>query len=118
MIHSIQQMRQASPAFRHVLLKSEKKRIVGVIAFVSFFAILAAHIRAGLGNGRLDPGCGCADDRVRIGPLSRREPTLLERRCYANNRALQPADSAYPGVISVNASSIRSTSSRIIRIAW
>jgi len=42
MIHSIQQMREASPAFRHVLLKSEKKRIVGVIAFVSFFAILAA----------------------------------------------------------------------------
>ena len=42
MIHSIQQMRQASPAFRHVLLKSEEKRIVGVIAFVSFFAILAA----------------------------------------------------------------------------
>jgi hypothetical protein len=42
MIHSIQQMRLASPAFRHVLLKSEKKRIVGVIAFVSFFAILAA----------------------------------------------------------------------------
>src|SRR5882672_7232247 len=42
MIHSIQQMREASPAFRQVLLKSEKKRIVGVIAFVSFFAILAA----------------------------------------------------------------------------
>src|SRR5947207_8648857 len=42
MIHSIQQMRATSPAFRQVLLKSEKKRIVGVIAFVSFFAILAA----------------------------------------------------------------------------
>ena len=41
MIHSIQQMREASPAFRQALLKSEKKRIVGVIAFVSFFAVLA-----------------------------------------------------------------------------
>ena len=35
-------MREASPAFRNALLKSEKKRIVGVIAFVSFFAVLAA----------------------------------------------------------------------------
>lgn len=39
---SIQQMRETSPAFRDALLKSEKKRIVGVIAFVSFFAVLAA----------------------------------------------------------------------------
>jgi serine phosphatase RsbU (regulator of sigma subunit) len=38
---SIQQMRESSPAFRNALLKSEKKRIVGVIAFVSFFALLA-----------------------------------------------------------------------------
>src|SRR5690349_9294585 len=38
---SIQQMRHASPAFRNALLKSEEKRIVGVIAFVSFFAVLA-----------------------------------------------------------------------------
>jgi hypothetical protein len=30
------------PAFRHALLTSEKKRIVGVIAFVAFFAVLAA----------------------------------------------------------------------------
>jgi len=42
MIYSNQQMREASPAFRQALLKSEKKRIVGVIAFVSFFAFLAA----------------------------------------------------------------------------
>jgi serine phosphatase RsbU (regulator of sigma subunit) len=42
MIHSIQQMREASQAFRHALLKSEKKRIIGVIAFASFFAVLAA----------------------------------------------------------------------------
>jgi len=34
-------MREASPAFRNALLKSEKKRIVGVIAFVSLFALLA-----------------------------------------------------------------------------
>ena len=42
MIHSIQQMREASQAFRHALLKSEKKRIIGVIVFVSFFAVLGA----------------------------------------------------------------------------
>jgi serine phosphatase RsbU (regulator of sigma subunit) len=41
MTHTIQPMREASPAFRHALLESEKKRIVGVIAFVSFFAVLA-----------------------------------------------------------------------------
>ena len=34
--------REASPAFRQALLTSEKKRIVGVVAFVLFFAILAA----------------------------------------------------------------------------
>lgn len=34
-------MRKTSPAFRQALLKSEKKRIVGVIAFVAFFAVLA-----------------------------------------------------------------------------
>jgi uncharacterized membrane protein len=42
MIHSIQQMREASQAFRHALLRSEKKRIIGVIVFVSFFAVLGA----------------------------------------------------------------------------
>ena len=41
MIHSIQHLRKASPAFRQALLESEKKRIVGVIAFVLFFAVLA-----------------------------------------------------------------------------
>ena len=35
-------MRETSPAFRNTLLKSERKRIVGVIAFVSFFIVLAA----------------------------------------------------------------------------
>jgi serine phosphatase RsbU (regulator of sigma subunit) len=35
------QMRDTSLAFRTALLKSEKKRIVGVIVFVSFFAVLA-----------------------------------------------------------------------------
>ena len=39
--NSGRQTRESSPAFRHALLTSEKKRIVGVIAFVSFFAILA-----------------------------------------------------------------------------
>jgi hypothetical protein len=42
MIDSFQQMRETSPAFCHTLLQSEKKRIVGVIAFVSFFTALAA----------------------------------------------------------------------------
>jgi serine phosphatase RsbU (regulator of sigma subunit) len=41
MTHAIQQMREASLGFRHALLKSEKKRIVGVIVFVCFFAVLA-----------------------------------------------------------------------------
>jgi serine phosphatase RsbU (regulator of sigma subunit) len=41
MSSSIQAMRAASPAFRQALLTSEKKRIVGVIAFVAFFAVLA-----------------------------------------------------------------------------
>src|SRR6516225_6798151 len=41
MTSSIQQMREASPAFRQALLKSEKKRILGVIAFVALFAVLA-----------------------------------------------------------------------------
>ena len=41
MTSSIQQMRETSPAFRRALLKSEKKRILGVIAFVAFFAVLA-----------------------------------------------------------------------------
>ena len=41
MIHAIHQMRETSLAFRHALLKSEKKRIVGVIVFVCFFAVLA-----------------------------------------------------------------------------
>src|ERR1700757_1323335 len=42
MTHAIQQMRETSLAFRHALLKSEKKRIVGVIVFVCCFAVLAA----------------------------------------------------------------------------
>lgn len=42
MIDSFQQIRETSPAFCHALLQSEKKRIVGVIAFVSFFTALAA----------------------------------------------------------------------------
>jgi serine phosphatase RsbU (regulator of sigma subunit) len=42
MTHAIQQMRETSVAFRHALLKSEKKRIVGVIVFVCCFAVLAA----------------------------------------------------------------------------
>ena len=41
MTFSIHQMREASPAFRQALLKSEQKRIAGVIAFVAFFAVLA-----------------------------------------------------------------------------
>jgi len=42
MTHAIQQMRETSVAFRHALLKSEKKRIAGVIVFVCCFAVLAA----------------------------------------------------------------------------
>jgi serine phosphatase RsbU (regulator of sigma subunit) len=38
---AIQQMRETSLAFRHALLQSEKKRIVGVILFVCCFAALA-----------------------------------------------------------------------------
>src|SRR5437879_4833889 len=41
MTNSIEEIRDASLAFRQTLLKSEKKRIVGVIAFVAFFAVLA-----------------------------------------------------------------------------
>src|SRR5437879_12949368 len=41
MTHAIQQMRQTPLACRHALLKSEKKRIVGVIIFVCCFALLA-----------------------------------------------------------------------------
>ena len=41
MTHAIQQMRETSLGFRHALLKSEKKRIVGVILFVVFFSVLA-----------------------------------------------------------------------------
>ena len=41
MPHAIQEMRATSLAFRHALLKSEKKRIVGVILFVCCFAALA-----------------------------------------------------------------------------
>jgi serine phosphatase RsbU (regulator of sigma subunit) len=33
---------EASPAFRQALLKSERKRILGVISFVLFFSVLAA----------------------------------------------------------------------------
>lgn len=35
------QINQNSPAFRRALLKSEKKRILGVVAFVLFFVLLA-----------------------------------------------------------------------------
>jgi serine phosphatase RsbU (regulator of sigma subunit) len=42
MTHVIQQMRETSLAFRHAVLKSERKRIVGVIVFVCCFAVLAA----------------------------------------------------------------------------
>jgi serine phosphatase RsbU (regulator of sigma subunit) len=38
----IRQLHDASPAFRRALLKSERKRIIGVIAFIAFFAVLAA----------------------------------------------------------------------------
>ena len=41
MTHTIEQMRETSPAFRHALLRSEKRRIVGVIVFVAFFSVLA-----------------------------------------------------------------------------
>jgi serine phosphatase RsbU (regulator of sigma subunit) len=41
MTHAIQQIRETSLAFRNALLRSEKKRIVGVIVFVCFFAVLA-----------------------------------------------------------------------------
>ena len=41
MTHTIEQMRETSPAFRHALLRSEKRRIVGVIVFVGFFSVLA-----------------------------------------------------------------------------
>lgn len=42
MLTSIETVCASSPVFRHALLTSEKKRIVGVIAFVAFFAVLAA----------------------------------------------------------------------------
>jgi hypothetical protein len=38
---SIRHLHEASPAFRHAMLKSEIKRIIGVISFVLFFAVLA-----------------------------------------------------------------------------
>jgi len=41
MTSSIEEMRDTSLTFRQTLLKSEKKRIVAVIAFVAFFAVLA-----------------------------------------------------------------------------
>ena len=37
-----EQISENSPAFRQALLKSEKKRILGVVVFVSLFAILVA----------------------------------------------------------------------------
>src|SRR5215831_393462 len=39
---AIEELRESSTAFRQALLKSERKRIFAVVAFVSFFAILAA----------------------------------------------------------------------------
>ena len=41
MTHANSQAPETSVAFRRALLKSEKKRIVGVIAFVCFFTVLA-----------------------------------------------------------------------------
>ena len=41
MTHTIEQMRETSSAFRNALLRSEKRRIVGVIVFVAFFSVLA-----------------------------------------------------------------------------
>jgi len=41
MTSSIAQLRKASPAFRQALLKGEKRRIIGVVAFVAFFSVLA-----------------------------------------------------------------------------
>ena len=38
----LRQMRKTSPRLRQALLTSEKKRIVGVVAFIAFFAALAA----------------------------------------------------------------------------
>jgi hypothetical protein len=55
MTHAIQQMRETSVAFRHALLKSEKKRIVGVIVFVCCFAVLAAVRIFVLTNATLPP---------------------------------------------------------------
>lgn len=40
MTSSIQEMRKASPAFRQVLLRSEKKRVVAAILFLSIFELL------------------------------------------------------------------------------
>lgn len=41
MTSSIRHALEASPAFRQAMLKSETKRIIGVISFVLFFAVLA-----------------------------------------------------------------------------
>jgi serine phosphatase RsbU (regulator of sigma subunit) len=41
MPHWVQQMRNASPAFRRTVLRSEERRILGVVIFVTFFAVLA-----------------------------------------------------------------------------
>lgn len=41
MIDAIQHMRETSLPFRHALLRSEKKRIIGVVLFVCYFAVHA-----------------------------------------------------------------------------
>jgi serine phosphatase RsbU (regulator of sigma subunit) len=41
MSNSTNEMPEGSPTFRRALLKSEKKRIIAVIGFVAFFAVLA-----------------------------------------------------------------------------
>jgi hypothetical protein len=51
-------------------------------------------------------------------PNTVRLPSGIAVHFHRNTQELQPVDCAYRGVISVNANSIRSTSSRITRIAW
>jgi len=57
MTYATQQMPETSLAFRHALLKSEKKRIVGVIVFVCFFAVLAIARIFLLGSSPARLGC-------------------------------------------------------------
>ena len=75
MTHTIQQMRETSPAFRHALLRSEKKRIVGVIVFVAFFSVLAIVRIYVLGSAMSRSGLVVSALVIafEMGPLSRRE---------------------------------------------